>query len=480
MPLIRVTAQGPPSSSAVNFLNRDSTSTLNPTHESSLLQAIRTALRGSDTENGRSIQQSTYFNFKGDMSKEPELAWNAHAAVLSYAGVMVKRWSFNQEGESIQWACIGELEQQVSTSTTATPNDTEQDDRTSRPTFGPFARFQQSPKFDRGPLEPVPAVFVFLRSIGKIYLLNGVEYTFSLPFIVRKAWPLTPHGVMIQRVLERSELVEAEESGDDVLPTIFTVTSAFAEAAAVGLTSGILEEAMGLPPSLKDEDEHSTKPLKSIPPTEMIVWVSRATAFYQGANFVVTVDPDKQLLSIWRYVFIRPKDAPVPSATTKPTALPGAKRQSMSGRRASTLFDGARDRNYPMSPSARSREHALPPETFNLADMPPLSALPGMAPSLSSTTTMASLVSGTGSATQPPSQPQRAGPVRARRNSLSRNDLSNTLDRMALGGRLDPDSVLPPPEHGRMKAAYWMESVFVRQISIEEYVTFSFWPPSLA
>jgi anaphase-promoting complex subunit 1 len=478
MPPIKITAQGPPPSSAHKFLTRTSASTPSPAHETPLLRAIRTALRGSDTENGQSIQTSTFFT--GRTPKEPELTWNAHAAVLSYAGVMVKRWSFDQEGESIQWACLGELEQQ-STSTAKATNEADVEESTgnsTRPTFGPFARSQLNPKFNAGPAEAVPAVFIFLRSIGKIYLLNGVDYTFSLPFIVRKAWPISPHGVMIQRVLESTEVLEAEESGDDVLPTIFTVTSPFAEAAAVGLTTRIIGPTQNTPASLQDEEEHSTKPLKSIPPTEMIVWASHQSII-SGAHVVVTVDVEKSLLSIWRYVFIKPKDAPASYISSKPPIPPSSKRQSMSGvgsRRTSALFDnGARDRIHPMSPSSRSREPVLAPEIFDLADMPPLSSLPGMAPSLTSTTTMASLVSGAtastaGAGTKRPA-PQRSGPIKARRNSLSRNDLSTTMDRMALGGgRLELDSMLPPPDHGRMKAAYWMESVLVHQLHSAEYV----------
>ncbi|KAF8954432.1 hypothetical protein BDZ97DRAFT_1928284 [Flammula alnicola] len=481
MPPIIVTAQGPPTSSALKFLSRNTASSGTPAHDTPLLQAIRVALRGSDTENVSSIQTATFFT--GGASKEPELTWNAHTAVLSYGEVMVKRWSFDQEGESIQWACLGELEQAATPniSLTKVANDANADPPssdsgiTNRPTFGPFSRPHIHPKFDPGPPEATPAVFVFLRSIGKIYLLNGVDYTFSLPFIVRKAWPISPHGVIIQRVLEPSELLEAESTGDDVLPTIFSVTSPFSEAAAVGLTSGILGQTHDMPAMLKDEDEHSTKPLKSIPPTEMIVWASHCSII-ADVCLVVTVNTEKRLMSIWRYVFIKPKDTPVSYGRNKPPAPPtttSSKRQSMSGggsRRTSAMFDGGRDRIHPMSPNSRSREHVLAPDVFELADMPPLSSLPGMAPSLSSTTTMASLVTVTGAtASAKRAASQRQGPVKARRNSLSRNDLSTTMDRMALGGgRLDSDGALTPPEHGRMKAVYWMECLLIHQIQEED------------
>ncbi|KDR78406.1 hypothetical protein GALMADRAFT_224779 [Galerina marginata CBS 339.88] len=476
MPPIVISSQGQPVSSALRFLSQNSPPPGVASNDNPLLQAIKAALRGPNAETINSVH--TAIHFTGGRLKEPELTWNEHTAILSYGAVMAKRWSFEHEGESIQWACLGEIEQFIqqnpSSSKTAAsyasseapiplPGD-------GRETFGPFARAKNTRNLDFGHAESIPAVFIFLRSIGKIYLSNGVDYTFSLPFIVRKAWPISPHGVMIQRVLDPAEIAEAEATGDDVLPTIFSVTSALSEAAAVGLTTGILGPTRDALPSLKDEDEHSSKPLKSIPPTEMVVWVSHC-GIIADARIVITVNVETRLLSIWQYVYIKPKDTPVPLTRTKPgNPLPQAtKRQSMSGvgsRKTSAMFDGIsdrRDRIHPMSPNARSREPVLPNELFEqLPDMPPLSSLPGMAPSLSTTTTMASLVSGA-----PLSQ--RPGPaLKPRRNSLSRNDLSTTMDRMALGGRLDSDVTLAPIENGRMKAAYWMQNMLTRQISEED------------
>lgn len=222
---------------------------------------------------------------------------------------MVKKWNFQEEGESIQWACLGELEQSVmdngtrSTShSTAyyasyeTPSTAPSSSSRDRPTFGPFSRDSVNSTSKPSHPEVVPAVFVFLRSVGKIYLQNGLEFTFSLPFIVRKAWPISPHGVMMQRVLEPSELLEAEMMGDSVLPTIFSITSPFAEPAAVGLTTGIIGSD---PPTLKDEDENSSSPLKSVIPTEMVVWTSHRHPV-SSDDVLVTVDVEKKSLSIWR------------------------------------------------------------------------------------------------------------------------------------------------------------------------------------
>ncbi|KAJ3806575.1 hypothetical protein F5876DRAFT_7500, partial [Lentinula aff. lateritia] len=139
----------------------------------------------------------------------------------------------------------------------------------------------------------VSAVFVFLRSIGKVYFDSGFERTFALPFI-RNAWSVTPHGLLIQRVLEPAELYEAELAGEDVLPTIFCLSNPFTEPSAVGLTSGIIGNAGSA--TLMDEAENSTKPLKPVPPHEVILWTS-----HSGPNspheIVITLDSSKRRLT---------------------------------------------------------------------------------------------------------------------------------------------------------------------------------------
>jgi len=469
MPPIILTAQGPPVSSAEKFLVQTAPTFKSPPKDTPLLRAVKTALRGSDTEDVSTIQAATFFT--GKSLKGPELTWNAYDAVLSYEGVMVKRWSFNREGEAIQWACLASLEQFHSNlSATTAVNYARADDSPAPttkttigpPTFGPFRSHTQTTKKPETPPESVPGVFIFFRSTGNIYLLNGINYVFSVPFIVRRAWPASPHGVLIQRVLEPSEIIEAEQSGDDVLPTLFSLTSPLTEANVVGLASGILGPTNDTPATLKNHEDTSTKPLVSIPATEMAVWVSHSSII-SDCRIVVTVNVEKRLLSIWRYVYIKARDTPT-SIRVK-DGKPSSKRRSMSGvgsRRTSALFDDRRERTHPMSPSARSREPILTPDLFDLGDMPGLSSFPGLAPSISTTTTLASLVSGGSSS-------QRQVPMaKGRRNSLSRNDLSMTMDRMALSGRMDPEGGYYPLEYGRMRAAYWMECILTHQIPEEE------------
>lgn len=452
-PVISFPLHGQAVSSAHEYLTRTTRPSKPPLPESELLKAIQTALRGSDTES-LSIIQSTSFGYEGAPWEEDQLTWNAHTVVLSCGGVMKKKWNFEEEGQSIQWACIGWLEQYTSTNHPSSPSaahyashpPSNPHPSSERPTLGPFAQVQQNTVPELGTPRRISAVFVFLRSIGKIFLKDGLEYTFALPFIVRKAWPLSPHGVMIQRVLESSELEEAELTGDAVLPTIFSITSPFSEAGTVGLTAGIIGGFRDVAPALKDEDESSTRTLKSVPPTEMIVWVShRGPA--SNNDILVTVDVEKRTFSIWRYVYIKPKDTPIPL---------GRARAGSTANRSSTMFG---DMRHPLSSKVQDGDQSPTPNFIAFPELPPLSSLPGMPPALSAAT-MASLVTGGSS--------QSSGPLKGRRNSLTRNDLSVTMDRMVLGGRFETDTNVLPIEHGRMKAAYWMERVYTQEISNAE------------
>ncbi|CCM03331.1 uncharacterized protein FIBRA_05460 [Fibroporia radiculosa] len=60
---------------------------------------------------------------------------------------------------------------------------------------------------------------------------------------------------------------------------------------------------------------------------------------------------------------------------------------------------------------------------------------------------------------------QRIPHGKEHRHSLSRLDVSTTMDKMALGVRLDGDFVADPILSGRMQAAYWMERLHTEEIS---------------
>ncbi|KAF7300244.1 APC1-C domain-containing protein [Mycena kentingensis (nom. inval.)] len=425
-----------------------------------LLSAIRGALRTPTNEAADARRVNFVTTLPNSARVEPfeeeEIRWNSTTVVWSSGGVIRKTWSFGHEGDEVQTATMGWIEQTAQETSSSFSPSTNGSKSTSseRPTFGPFARYHQtrSQSSRNRPLR-VAAIFVFLRGTGKVFLKNGVDYTFSLPFIVRKAWPVHPHGVFLQRNIDPAEMDEASLTGEPLLPTIFSLTTPFSEPAIVGLTSGILGASM-TPPTLKDEDENSKKPVKAIPSSEKLVWAS-SRAPGSVNDIMVTVDTETCQLSVWRYAYLKPKDTPVPLGKNRVNRH----RQSMSvatSRRTSSMLSSI-DRLQPRSPKANIKSEPAAPELPVLPpDLPPLSALPGMAPVLSTTTTMASIGSG--------DSVQWNAFSAQRRNSLTRNDLSVTLDRMALGGKQDAESSLIPIEHARMKTSYWVERLFTQEI----------------
>jgi hypothetical protein len=86
------------------------------------------------------------------------------------------------------------------------------------------------------------------------------------------------------------------------LPTIFSITSPFSEAASVRLTAGTLGGSDLVSDMLKDEDENTMRPLKSVPATETVLWVSHRGP-EASDDVLVTVDIKKHQRTIWIYVY---------------------------------------------------------------------------------------------------------------------------------------------------------------------------------
>ncbi|KAJ3530006.1 hypothetical protein NMY22_g8751 [Coprinellus aureogranulatus] len=453
----QIQLQEPPRSSAVEFLARSTQSDTATARSTPLLQAVKEALRGKDTDQPSSIQTSWYHDI--DNPDGREISWNGKQVALSCGGVMIKRWSFFNYKEDVQYACLGMLEQSAFEAqkyftpapTTASvseddapwnPSQGSEDDN--RPTFGPFAQSQRTSKQGKfaDDKKAISAVFVFLRSIGKIYLQNGIDYTINIPFVVRRAWPLSPHGVLVQRVLEASELEEASVTGEPVLPTIFSITSPFQEPAAVGLAARIEggPGSDGAPLVIHTEDEKSSMGvLTSISPTEMVLWASHGPdsqdihlSTERNKSLVVTVDTRRKKVSIWAYAYSPdslPPQPPAPSAPDSATAavLNQVKSRPSAilshGRRTSALFEGDR-----LDSKHSTQTFGVTPDTVTLnADGFPVVA--GLASSLSTVATFPSMTSVPGA---PKSKIEKP---------------------------------LPEPPDERMRANYWMECILEVDIS---------------
>lgn len=450
--------------------------------ESFLLRSIRSALRGSNPD--RDWQHSVFYDVSSGSEAEAEdvieeLTWDQERVVLCAGGVVQKQWSFLHEGQPVQWACNGWLQQAGAVATSrssghytndahsglAREREREQDSRT-RATFGPFERAEQERRREIEPESRVRATFVFLRSVGWIYLRNGVEYTFSLPFIVRRAWPLRPHGVIIQRVLEPTEVQEAEMTGDDTLPTVFSLISPLAEATVVDHAANIVGGFHSVPLSLVHEDDSSSDQVSEpLSAGEVIVWVSHQ-GHEEDSDLLVTVYPERRQLSVWRYAYVKLGDIPFSQAHSRfrkkrvsmAAGAPDNQRQTVAG-----------GEGFAWRPQHPPEDHHFL-EAFpapHARHHPSIASLQTMS-SLSTTTVLPPLATGT-SRTQLPLLSEQRSPDRDRP--------SIDIYRMVLGRRTEPDVASGPADYTRMRSTHWMTRLYTMNLTENEYVNQTLLPP---
>ena len=438
LPLAFHTASSPP------YFARNSVShPLASDSDSPLLRSIRKSLRA--TRGNQAPIQSIYYSPSADGATGDEvLSWDSSTVTLTQGGVLLKKWSF---ADPVQWACIGWLFQSslVHTSTPSTPAYYREDpsekvpldiDPNERPTFGAFARARMENKREEDREERTKGVFVFVRGQAKIYMDNGSEHTLNLPFIVQRAWPVEPHGLFIQRVVEGWELDEIRQSGQAGITTIFTLTSPFSEPATIGLTDGIKGDYGAFPLELKPD--YCSEPV-SIPPEERIIWVSQH-AWKLTDKLLVTLNAELNRVTVWRYVY-----APPPPSSSKSTARPTthahhAKRSSMSGNTSAHLRQSnATTDDLHLSPGRPDTKRS--------------SIVPGLAPTLTTTTTLEDLMGGAVGGALPQSQWNRPFPLKT--------DPSGKLDLNPLGTAepVNLDDVPDPAEEKRMQSQFWVEKL---------------------
>lgn len=186
---------------------------------SQMLKTIRGLLQTSDPPNkiqGRILQ--TYPRGEGN----EELVWTRSTVVHSVGGVVCRRWSFSDLNEEIQAVCWARFEEKGTARlppAEVQPLDSvfETDlwkDPSSESVFGPYGRVMRASASKPGSSAKtftylnyhgpgtgslVRALCVFFRSFAYIYGDDGAEYRIDLPICPRRAWPLFPVGVLLER-----------------------------------------------------------------------------------------------------------------------------------------------------------------------------------------------------------------------------------------------------------------------------------------
>ncbi|KAH8112116.1 hypothetical protein DFH11DRAFT_1788437 [Phellopilus nigrolimitatus] len=443
--------------------------------ESELLKSIRAALHGSGKDPDPPFRSTTSPAVDGFHGEE-DLTWNEYTVVQSLGGVLRQSWDFTEEGQRVQYACSGWLltegtvhpsghgsgsaARYTSNEEDSLPFAPPSEQKPERDPFNPFFRARKARMKMVEPPTYARGVFIFLRSFGKVFLTNGLEYTFSLPFIVHRAWPLVPHGVLVERVVVPAELDESNP-----LPSLYSLTNPFQEPRPIGLTEGIKGGYEKMPAEVPAHELDGSRMSRNLRAEAQIVWIAPG----KGTDDIfVTTDSSKKKLFFWRYVYKCPKDIPVACPATSKRRM-NRRGPSLSGDRIHPQMRMTSHSGKDMvARSDRIREPSPefePTQAPEFPDMPPLSALPGMAPTLSSTTTLASLASaGSVNSQWPPS----AFP-HGRRSSLTRNDLSSTMDRMKLGRRSEAQV------HAGMSITdqasipyYWAERLYEHELTSDD------------
>ena len=278
---------------------------------------------------------------------------------------------------------------------------------------------------------------------------NGSEYTLNLPFVVQCAWPVEPHGLFIQRVVEAWELEELKESSDTGITTVFSLTSPFAEPAALGVVDSIKGGFGSVPLQLKQDyaTDHTV-----VPPADRVLWVSQQ-AWGLTDKLMVTLNSNLNRITIWRYVYAPP--SPSSAKSNRPSShTHHAKRSSMSGNTSAQLRQtNAASEDLLQSPGKPDARRS--------------SAIPGLPPTLTTTTTMEDLmngaVPGTGVARTYWNLPFRFKLDPSGKFSLSETDPATEP--------VDLDDIPDPAEEMRMRSQFWVESLYEETIPEAAYVT---------
>lgn len=239
---------------------------------------------------------------------EEELCWNGRRVLWSVGGIPRRTWDFAHERQDIQWVCWAWFrpDDVATPHITRHPETHEEGNRT----FGPFFQFLQRQRMatpqDDSSQSPTAcrALVVFLRDIAKVLIGSGVEHTIHLPFLVQRAWPISPTGVLVQRAQDREELDEAAILGTPLLPTLFSLSNPLDEFKIVGCARSIQGgfSDTGTPPIV------DPLPAARLHPSDNVLYVSGSTD-PEAERLLVSHNHEKRRLTIWRYASRKPNNS---------------------------------------------------------------------------------------------------------------------------------------------------------------------------
>ena len=446
-PPLPIPCFGPPISAGAEYIKLTHPTPEPIAPESALLKSIRQALSVTTPI----LSETPHRTLSSSPDGEEELYWLDKTVIWSVGNVQRRKWVFDSEKKDqvlwVTWANfpsdkfsssdadVDRLMRELRTNATApkpafhTASPTTDEDYIS--TFGRFSairpptgeeaayaqQFVSSKKKGSGRVKTTTCICIFLTSFVVIYTKDGgIEYTANLPFHTRRVWELSGFGLLIERV------VGQDEYEGDLMPTVFTLTGPYDEVSMLGFAYGIEGGVVSVPGNLS-ESNSTAKPTKKVlplvikkePPTDMdenpdsklllrsfaktekVIFSSNQPGPVCG-YVVATHDPVQHVVRIWRYAH----DVADPNSKTA-------------------------------EPKRRKSDTATPRRPDGLRI--PSAQLTELLPATPTQDTIAATLALAQQTAQPDLQKTRSsgGLTHARQTSQTRNELSVTLDRMALG-----------------------------------------------
>lgn len=405
-----------------------------------------------------------------------ELSWTGASVVWARGGTVHRTYTFASQGQNVTQALFAYF---PVPSEPSSPVASTSATRTDDATFSPFRR-PPPPAWTDDPLalpiHPTPSLpsapavlerhlVIFLSDIAFAYSPSGGSVPFQLPFHLRRAWAMDK-GIL----LERAE--EGGESGQAEMATLYSLLDPSEEMKVVSTTLSLSRLFPSSPTSPNSHLSSAALPTRPIAtdPTEpiqdlqdRIVFVSSRT---DGSEPVlISANASKGKIGIWTYAQLEDALDEPASATTdkgkgkekasaKPLPALGAGDRSLSsGKRKRSSFANASSASISLGDRDRLQRRPSAVGGAGIgAGAGSISLAVGAANGVTEETDLLeALGESMGAGVKRTASAMSALAAVDRRGSVTRNELSITMDRMALGvgmlGEMDREATLFVLEH---------------------------------
>lgn len=416
----------------------------------SLLKVSRQSISTTPSNCHSYIVSSFDVNQIGDSSANTpieELSWSENKVIWSKGSTIYRTYSFKEQGQRVTQALFATFEVYENKST---PNEASPIASTSAKSldhhhsFGPFHRTPPPAWTDDPlplPIHPTPTqtasppklerfLVIFLSDIAFAYPPGGSSIPFQLPFHLRRAWALDI-GLLLERAQEGGELFDEDdpEGGEGELPTLYSLLDPADEIKAVsstGILKGLFPSTKLSVPNPKLSKGGNSEPIQDL--KEGIVFVSDRK---DGSEpILVSLNKRSKRISVWSYGKVIEENLKEKSGKGK-----GVKKD-----------EGSNNLAVPTTSTSKNRQSSIPTTGAKRKRQSSISH-PDRISRRTSTGNNNTGVAGTGLLEEADllevlgdslgtSMKRTASTHNAnsvdRRTSVSRNELSITMDRMAL------------------------------------------------